>query len=528
MFQKVWSAGIWGIDGFLVSVEADAHEGLPGFHLTGNLSQETKEAQERVWLALKNGKFRLPPKKIMVNLSPADIRKEGTAYDLAIAVAVLGAFGLIGPDLLDSAMIVGELGLSGEVKPIRGALSLVTAAKDQNLKCCFLPKENAREGSVIEGIQVVSVSHIRELAEMLRNPDQIHPIQGQPWEELKEGLSHGYDLDFSDLNGQAVIRRATEVAVAGRHNILYIGCAGSGKTMAARRIPTILPPLSRDESIAISKIYSVSGLLPEGVPLMTNRPFRSPHHTITPTALAGGGMIPRPGEISLASGGVLFLDELPEFSGKAIEILRQPLEDRTVTISRLYGACTFPANTMVAAAMNPCPCGFYPDRTQCRCSPWQVKRYIGTVSKPILDRIDVTVEAAPVAYEEFRCKGENENSEAIRKRVVKAQQIQKERFQIQNHDGSNQNQKEKAKIWFNGEMGVKEIEMYCRLNGPEEAYLKEIYRQMKLSARGCHKILKVARTIADLEGKEEISKEHLGEAVRYRSLEEKYWHTAEE
>ena len=385
---------------------------------------------------------------------------------------------------------------------------------------------------MIEGIQVVPVSHIRELVEMFQNPERIRSIEGKPWEELKRRFHHAYDLDFSDLNGQAVIRRATEVAVAGRHNILYIGSAGSGKTMAAKRIPTILPPLSRDESIAISKIYSVCGLLPEGAPLMTNRPFRSPHHTITPTALAGGGVIPRPGEISLASGGVLFLDELPEFSGKVIEILRQPLEDRAVTISRLSGACTFPANTMVAAAMNPCPCGFYPDRSQCRCSPWQVKRYIGTISKPILDRIDVTVEAAPVAYEEFRKKGGNENSETIRERVVKAQQIQRKRFIIQNQkkneSGANKNQTAKAQIWFNGEMGSKEIERYCRLKDPEEAYLKEVYKQMKLSARGCHKILKVARTIADLDGEEEISRTHLSEAIGYRSLEEKYWHVTEQ
>ena len=327
MFRKVYSAGIWGIDGFLVSVEADVHNGLPGFQMTGNLSQETREAQERVRIALKNGNFFMPPKKVTVNLSPADVRKEGAAYDLAIAAAVLGAFGLLDSPLLDDAVLIGELGLDGEVKPVKGVLSLVLAAREGGLGRCFLPKENAKEGSMIEGVEVIPVTHIRELADMLQNPERAKPIGRLPWEELERGFPGSGGVDFSELNGQALLRRATEVAVAGRHNILYIGSAGSGKTMAARRIPTILPPLSREESIEISKIYSICGLLPEDAPLVMARPFRSPHHTITPTALAGGGRIPRPGEVSLASGGVLFLDELPEFSGKAIEILRQPLEE---------------------------------------------------------------------------------------------------------------------------------------------------------------------------------------------------------
>ena len=523
MFRKVYSAGIWGIDGFLVSVEADVHNGLPGFQMTGNLSQETREAQERVRIALKNGNFFMPPKKVTVNLSPADVRKEGSAYDLAIAAAVLGAFGLLDSPLLDDAVLIGELGLNGEVKPVKGVLSLILAAREGGLGRCFLPKENAKEGSMIEGVEVIPVTNIRELADMLQNPERAKPIGRLPWEKLERGFPGSGGVDFSELNGQALLRRATEVAVAGRHNILYIGSAGSGKTMAARRIPTILPPLSREESIEISKIYSICGLLPEDAPLVMARPFRSPHHTITPTALAGGGRIPRPGEVSLASGGVLFLDELPEFSGKAIEILRQPLEDRVVMVSRLHGSCTFPANAMLAAAMNPCPCGFYPDKSRCRCGLGQVKRYIGRISKPILDRIDVTVEAAPATYEEIRGVGENESSEAIRSRVVKARKIQQERFLGRAQEDFSEKGKGQSQIWFNGEMGVREIERYCKLGKEEETYLKEVYDQAKLSARGCHKILKVARTIADLDGKEEIQRIHLSEAVGYRSLEEKYW-----
>lgn len=509
MFQKVMSAGLWGIDGSLVSVEADIHDGLPGFAMTGNLSQETKEAQERVRVALKNGDFALPPKKITVNLSPADVRKDGTAYDLAVAAAVLGAAGLLETAGLEKAMLIGELGLDGRVKPVRGVLSLVSAAKEGGLKRCFLPRENALEGSMVEDIKIIPVDSLKDLAAMLRGDQEIKGLERGPLPFLKEQEIR-YGVDFSELNGQPLLRRATEVAVAGRHNILYIGPAGAGKTMAAKRIPTIMPIMSREESIQTSKIYSVCGLLPADTPMLTCRPFRSPHHTITATALAGGGAVPKPGEISLASGGVLFLDELPEFSGKAIEVLRQPLEDRTVTISRLHGAYTFPADTMVAAAMNPCPCGFYPDRTRCTCTDWQIRRYIGKISRPILDRIDITVEALAVTFGEFRGQGENESSAAIRERVIRVQQLQKERFAG-------------TKLLYNSEMGAKEIQRYCRLKGPEERYLEQVYQERKLSVRGCHKILKVARTIADLDGKEEIQRIHLYEAVGYRSLEEKYW-----
>ncbi len=534
LFQKVYSAGLWGITGFLVSVEADVHDGLPGFQMTGNLSQETREGQERVRTALKNAGFRLPAKKIVVNLSPADVRKEGTAYDLAVGAAVLGAFGLLDADGLRDALILGELGLDGTVKPVRGILPIVSLAREKGICRCLLPENNVREGGLVDGMQIVPVSNIRQLADMLgcarfsgadpfassvplrrgasggRTDERVAvPLQESEWEETEQ--TPEYAVDFSDLNGQKLLRRATEIAVAGRHNILYIGPAGSGKTMAAMRIPTIMPPLGREESLEISKIYSICGLLPAASPLIRERPFRSPHHTITPAALAGGGASPRPGEISLASGGVLFLDELPEFSVKAIEVLRQPLEDRKVRISRLHRICTFPADTVLAAACNPCPCGFYPDRSRCRCSEWQVRRYLGRISKPILDRIDITVEASPVSYEELRQKGDNESSAQIRSRVVRVLDLQARRFAG------------REKIRFNGEMSAKEIEEFCPLDQEGEDYLREIYEKLHLSARGCHKLLKVARTIADLDGEEQIGRIHLCEAAGYRSLESKYW-----
>lgn len=530
MFCKVYSAGIWGIDGFLVSVEADIRDGLPGFVMTGNLSQETREASERVRTALKNSGFRFPAKKVTVNLAPADIRKDGAGYDLAIAAAVLGAH-QSGQDKGDegggpasaerdefwaSSMVIGEVGLDGRVKAVRGVLSLVLAAREKGIIRCFLPEENVLEGELVEGMEIIPVKSVRQFWEMIQEPEKIEQEkrekskEGKILEEQRKDRGRGrneeeYDVDFAELNGQVLLRRATEIAVAGRHNLLYIGSAGTGKTMAAKRIPTIMPPLGREESLEISKIYSICGLLPADMPLMSRRPFRSPHHTITASALAGGGSVPRPGEISLASGGVLFLDELPEFSGKVIEILRQPLEEKKVAVSRVHGSCTFPAKLMLVAAMNPCPCGYYPDRSRCRCTQWQVRRYIGKISRPILDRIDITVEASPVAYREFRKKEKNEPSAAIRQRVVMAQKIQQERGQ------------------FNGEMGAKEVEAYCKLGEEEEEYLQQVYQKMGLSARGCHKILKVARTIADLEGKERIGKIHLSEAVGYRSLEEKYW-----
>lgn len=506
MYSKVHSVAIQGVKGIPVLVEADASDGLPGFTMVGYLSAEVREAQDRVRTALKNSGFRLPSKKVTINLSPADIRKEGTSFDLPIAMAVLAAFGIIPQKVLNHSVFSGELGLNGEIKPVRGALSIVAAARMEGFNFCILPIENAREGLVIEGIHISGAPDLKELIHMLDFP----PGEELHMPEVRAVSGQSYDVDFSEVSGQYILRRATEVAVAGMHNILYIGPAGSGKTMIARRIPTIMPSLSEEETIEISKIYSVSGLLSEKEPLMTKRPFRSPHHTISPQALAGGGRIPKPGEISLASGGVLFLDELPEFNKNSIEILRQPLEERKIMISRIYGAYEFPAEFMLAAAMNPCSCGFYPDRSKCRCSEHEVKRYLNKISKPLRDRIDICVESLPVSYEELKTEIKGESSAKIRSRVEAARLIQKKRFQ-----GTG--------IYFNSAMRNAQLREFCVLGNKEEQFLQKIYEKQGFSVRGYERILKVSRTIADLDGAQNIQKDHLAEAAGFRSLEEKYW-----
>lgn len=510
MFSKVNSVGILGIKGYQVLVEADVSDGLPGFAMVGYLASEVKEAQDRVRTALRNSGFHLPAKKITVNLSPADVRKDGTAFDLPIAVAVLAASGLIEPSVLKSCVIMGELGLDGKIKPVRGTLSITEAAKEAGMKRCFLPLENVKEGMITSGIDIVGADSIRCLFDYLSNPDKIQPARRQETDDEVCWGQDSYDVDFSEVSGQILLKRATEIAAAGRHNILYIGPAGAGKTMVAKRIPTILPALSLEENIEISKIYSICGLLPSDRPLLSKRPFRCPHHTISPQALTGGGRIPKPGEISLASGGVLFLDELPEFQKNSIEILRQPLEERRITISRLQGTYEFPADVMLAAAMNPCRCGYYPDRNRCTCTKVQVRQYLSRISKPLLDRIDICAEALPLSYDEL-AKGEpSEASAVIRKRVEKARQVQEKRFK-----GSG--------ILYNSAMSGAQVEQHCQLRPAEEEFLKRVFNQMGLSARGYGKILKVARTIADLAGSETIEKEHLAEAVGLRGLEQKYW-----
>ncbi|WP_394527006.1 YifB family Mg chelatase-like AAA ATPase [Lacrimispora sp. JR3] len=508
MYSKVHSVGITGVEGVPILVEADVSDGLPGFSMVGYLSSQVKEAQDRVRTALKNSGFRIPARKVTINLSPADIRKEGTAFDLPIAIAMLAASGLVNASFLENCVISGELGLDGKIKPVHGALSITAAAKKDGKPVCFLPQENIREGLIIEGIQIIGVDHLKKLTDVLNSPELPKQIAYREVQMLQQ--SESYDVDFSEIGGQPLLRRATEVAVAGRHNILYIGPAGTGKSMVARRIPTIMPSLSLEETIDISKIYSVGGLLTPEIPLMTRRPFRSPHHTISPQALAGGGRIPKPGEISLASGGVLFLDEFPEFKKSTIEILRQPLEEGKITISRISGAYDFPANFMLVAAMNPCSCGFYPDRSRCRCSEQQVYKYLSRISKPLLDRIDICTESRTVTYEELEQKAGGESSASIRRRIEAARQIQAERYHGR-------------KIYFNSSMKKAEIEQFCKLGETERVFLRKIYETQRLSARSYEKLLKVSRTIADLEGSEKIRKTHLAEAAGLRSLEGKYW-----
>ncbi len=512
MFSRIYSGGIRGIEGQIVSVEADSNNGLPGTCMVGYLSSEVREAQERARTALRGSGFLLPPKKTVINLSPASVRKAGTSYDLGIALAILSSLeGGISP-LTEDSLFIGELGLDGKIKAVRGVLPIVIAAKKMGFRRCYIPEDNFEEGNSVRDIEIITPRTLAECVKFLLHPEEQKETMNRRAAERDRkcaGREETRTVDFSEVNGQILLKRAAEVAAAGRHNLLIIGAAGTGKTMIAQRIPTILPPMEESERIEISKVYSICGLLPPGVSMIRERPFRSPHHTVSPQALAGGGNMPKPGELSLASGGVLFLDELPEFASRTIEILRQPLEERSVSISRLHGTYIFPANVMLVAAMNPCPCGYYPDRGRCRCSRGQIQHYLGKISKPILERFDICAEAAPISYRDFRGE-DGESSENIRARVVKAWKLQSERF---GNTG----------IRSNSEMGIREIKQYCRLNVQEETYLEQVYTAKKMSGRSVHKILKVARTIADLAGETYISKLHLAEAVSYRGLEEKYW-----
>ncbi len=509
MFAKINCMYLQGLYGCPVSVEADVSDGLPGYALVGYLASEVREAQDRVRTAIRNLGFSLPPKKITINLSPADIRKEGTGFDLAIAAAVLTAYGILEEKRMQGAVFMGELGLDGRVKGIPGVLAMAEAAKSLGFSRIFLSGENVREAAAIEGIGLVEVSDLKSMVDMLAGGAPIREyVRGR--EKTTEEADIAYEEDFSEINGQPLLRRAAEVAVCGMHNLLLIGPAGSGKTMIARRMPTIMPALEPKERIEISKIYSVGHLLSNKEPLVRKRPFRAPHHTISPQALAGGGSRPKPGEISLATGGILFLDELPEMGRTAMETLRQPLEERKVTISRVQGSFCYPAGFQLVAAMNPCRCGYYPDLGRCHCTPSDRKRYLGRISRPLLDRIDICAEAAPVTYSEVAGSEKNESSAAIRARVETARRRQRERFCG-------------LGILCNGEMRGSHVRSFCRLGYTESHFMREVFDELQLSARMYDRVLKVARTAADLEGKEEIGIRHLSEAVSYVRVREKYW-----
>ena len=506
MLATVYSSSVIGIDAYRVEVEVDISRGLPSFSTVGLPEGAVRESKDRVKAALKNSGYHFPTDRITVNLAPADVKKEGSGFDLPIAIGILAATGLIPHSALTSHLVIGELSLDGSIRPIKGALSMTIMARELGLKGIYLPAENAMEAAVVDGIDVYPSSALSQLVQCLNGMERIGPTEIDR-DHIVEQID--YDVDFSDVCGQENVKRALEIAAAGGHNLLMIGPPGAGKTMLAQRLSTVIPGLTFEESLETSKVYSVVGLMPKGHGLITTRPFRAPHHTVSDAGLIGGGQTPKPGEVSLAHNGVLFLDEMPEFRKNVLEVLRQPMESGIVTISRANSTVTYPANFILVGAMNPCPCGFFGDlKRECTCSYREIRRYRRRISGPLMDRIDIHVDVPSVPFKDLTGVSQGQPSSEIRQRVLAARKIQEERLR-------------KTKIHTNAMMNSRQIRRFCQIDEKSNALLEMAMEKFGLSARALSRILKISRTIADLAGSQDIEQAHIAEAIQYRSLDRK-------